>query len=93
MLSFCEIAEQGQRLKGAMAQLMLDWNDLRYFLAVARKGSTLAAGRNLRVSQTTVARRVAALEEALGVRLFDKRQAGYAFTSRRSGSSRASRAG
>jgi DNA-binding transcriptional LysR family regulator len=59
---------------------MLDWNDLRYFLAVAREGSTLAAGRELRTSQTTVARRIAALEEALGVRLFDKRQAGYALT-------------
>ncbi|MEO5611669.1 MAG: LysR family transcriptional regulator, partial [Sphingomicrobium sp.] len=32
---------------------MLDWNDLRYFLAVARGGSTLAASRALRVSQTT----------------------------------------
>ena len=58
----------------------MDWNDLRYFLAVAREGSTLAAGRLLRVSQTTVARRVAALEEALGFPLFDKRQAGYALT-------------
>jgi len=55
----------------------LDWNDLRYFLAVAREGSTLAAGRTLRVSQTTVARRVAALENAIGFPLFDKRQAGY----------------
>ncbi len=59
---------------------MLDWNDLRYFLAVARKGSTLAAGRELRVSQTTVARRVAALEEAIGLALFDRRQAGYSLT-------------
>ena len=59
---------------------MLDWNDLRYFLAVARAGSTLAAGRELRTSQTTVARRIAALEKALGVRLFEKRQAGYALT-------------
>ena len=59
---------------------MLDWNDLRYFLAVARDGSTLAAARELRVSQTTVARRIAALEEALGVRLFEKRQAGYSLT-------------
>jgi DNA-binding transcriptional LysR family regulator len=59
---------------------MLDWNDLRYFLAVARDGSTLAAARALRVSQTTVARRIAALEEALGIHLFDKRQAGYALT-------------
>ena len=59
---------------------MLDWNDLRYFLAVADGGSTLAAGRSLRVSQTTVARRIAALEEALGLRLFEKRQAGYTLT-------------
>jgi DNA-binding transcriptional LysR family regulator len=59
---------------------MLDWNDLRYFLAVARKGSTLAAGRELRVSQTTVARRVAAIEEAIGLALFDRRQAGYSLT-------------
>ena len=59
---------------------MLDWNDLRYFLAVANGGSTLAAGRALHVSQTTVARRIAALEEALGIQLFDKRQAGYALT-------------
>jgi len=59
---------------------MLDWNDLRYFLAVAREGSTLAAGRALRVSQTTVARRIAALEQSLGLPLFDKRQAGYVMT-------------
>ena len=59
---------------------MLDWNDLRYFLAVADHGSTLAAGRALRVSQTTVARRIAALELAVGFPLFEKRQAGYALT-------------
>ena len=59
---------------------MLDWNDLRYFLAVARGGSTLAAGKSLQVSQTTVARRIAALEQALGFPLFDRRQAGYSLT-------------
>src|SRR5688500_15874230 len=59
---------------------LMDWNDLRYFLAVARHGSTLAAARTLRVSQTTVARRIAALEDALQLHLFDKRQAGYALT-------------
>jgi len=57
-----------------------DWDDVRHFLAVAETGSTLAAGRALRVSQTTAARRVAALEEALGVILFDRRQAGYLLT-------------
>lgn len=59
---------------------MLDWNDLRYFLAVARTGSTLSAGRSLRVSQTTVARRVSALEQALGLVLFDRLQSGYVLT-------------
>ena len=58
----------------------MDWNDLRYFLAVAEEGSTLAAARALRVSQTTVARRITALEDALGIKLFEKRQAGYVLT-------------
>lgn len=59
---------------------MTDWNDLRFFLAVADQGSTLAAGRLLRVSQTTVARRIAVLEDSLGLMLFDRRQAGYELT-------------
>jgi DNA-binding transcriptional LysR family regulator len=56
---------------------MYDWGDLRFFLAAARAGSTLGAARELRVNQTTVARRIAALEEALGARLFDRHQDGY----------------
>jgi DNA-binding transcriptional LysR family regulator len=59
---------------------MLDWNDLKYFLSVADQGSTLAADRSLRVSQTTVARRIAALEEAIGFLSSEKRQAGYTLT-------------
>jgi DNA-binding transcriptional LysR family regulator len=59
---------------------MFDWNDLRYFLAVARTGSTLAASRALAVDATTVARRVGELERAIGMRLFDKRQTGYVLT-------------
>jgi len=58
----------------------MDWNDLRHFLAVARTGTTLAAARALRVSQSTVARRIAALETALSLTLFEKRPAGYALT-------------
>ena len=38
---------------------MFDWNDLRYFLAVAREGSSLAAAKALGVSQPTVQRRLA----------------------------------
>ena len=56
---------------------MLDWNDLRYMLAVADHGSTLAAGQTLKVSQTTVARRISALEETLGATLFYRQQSGY----------------
>ena len=58
----------------------MDWNDLRYLVAVAEHGSTLKAGQALRVSQTTVARRIAMLEEAVGLSLFERRPAGYALT-------------
>jgi len=57
-----------------------DWNDLKVFLAVARLGTTLGAARLLGVSQSTAARRVLAMEAALGIELFVKRQAGYALT-------------
>lgn len=59
---------------------MSDWNDIRYVLEVCRAGSTLAAGRNLRVSQATVMRRIAALETELDIELFDKRRTGYVAT-------------
>jgi DNA-binding transcriptional LysR family regulator len=59
---------------------MFDWNDLRAFLAVARDGSTLAAARGLGVNQTTVARRVEALEHALGLKLFERGQTGSRLT-------------
>ncbi|MFN3147283.1 MAG: LysR family transcriptional regulator [Paracoccaceae bacterium] len=49
-----------------------DWGDVRIFLAVMREGSTLAASRGLGINQTTVARRVDALEHALGLTLFEK---------------------
>jgi DNA-binding transcriptional LysR family regulator len=48
----------------------MDWSDLRYVLALARSGSLVGAGRALGVEHTTVGRRIATLEKALGVRLF-----------------------
>ncbi|MDB5453359.1 MAG: LysR family transcriptional regulator [Caulobacteraceae bacterium] len=57
-----------------------DWNDARMLLAVARHGSTLTASRHLKVSQTTVVRRIAALEEALKLALVERRQTGYRLT-------------
>jgi len=59
---------------------MIDWNDVRYLVAVADGGSTLSAARSLRVSQTTVARRLSALETATGLTLVDRHQAGYRLT-------------
>lgn len=59
---------------------MFEWSDLRHFLAVARSGSTLSAAKILGVNQTTVARRVAALEQALGEKLFEKTAGGYRLT-------------
>lgn len=59
---------------------MADWNDLKYLLQVARDGSTLAASRSLRTNQTTVMRRVTALEADLGLTLFEKRRSGYVAT-------------
>lgn len=59
---------------------MLDWHDLKLFLAVARAGSTLGAAHALGVNQTTVGRRMQALEHALGLTLFARRSTGYALT-------------
>ncbi|MEJ6781747.1 LysR family transcriptional regulator [Aminobacter sp. Piv2-1] len=59
---------------------MFDWNDLRYLIATARHGSTLKAAGALGVNQTTVARRIKALEDALGIELFHRRQSGYVVT-------------
>jgi DNA-binding transcriptional LysR family regulator len=57
-----------------------DWSDLRFFLAVSRSGSALAAARTLGVNQTTVTRRLEALEQSLGVRLFERGQTGSRLT-------------
>lgn len=61
---------------------MLDWNDLRYFLSVARTGSTLAASKQLKVSQSTVSRRITALEEQIAIKLFVRKPSGYELTPR-----------
>jgi DNA-binding transcriptional LysR family regulator len=59
---------------------MFDWDDLRYFLAVAREGSTLAAAKSLRVNQSTVHRRLQELEKHLGCALVKRRSTGYQLT-------------
>ena len=58
----------------------MDWDDLRVFLAVARRESLSAAGKALRIDPATVGRRIARLEDSLGARLFVKSPLGYALT-------------
>ncbi|ESY75710.1 LysR family transcriptional regulator [Mesorhizobium sp. M0051] len=59
---------------------MIDWDDVRYFLAVARAGSVRAAGERLGVNHSTVLRRIAQLEERLGAQMFEKLPSGYRLT-------------
>src|ERR1044072_4579134 len=59
---------------------MFDWNDLRYFLAVARCGSTGTAAKALGVNQSTVQRRLRALEAALDCPLAERHVVGYRLT-------------
>ncbi|HVE23547.1 MAG TPA: LysR family transcriptional regulator [Acidocella sp.] len=59
---------------------MIDWDDVRYFLAVARGGSVRAAAERLAVNHATVLRRIAQLEARLGVQIFEKRPSGYRMT-------------
>jgi DNA-binding transcriptional LysR family regulator len=54
-----------------------DWSDVRVFLAVLRAGSTLAASKALGLAQPTVARRIEALEHALGLTLFERDTRGF----------------
>lgn len=58
----------------------LDWTDLRVFLAVVEQGSTKRAATALRIDQTTASRRIAALEAAVGVALFERTPTGFAPT-------------
>ncbi|MGP9805609.1 LysR family transcriptional regulator [Paracoccus sp. NSM] len=58
----------------------MDWDDLRIFLAVARTESLSGAGRRLGMDASTVGRRVARLEGAVGAPLFLKTPQGYALT-------------
>ena len=56
---------------------MLDWDDLRFFLAVARHRTLAAAAKQLQVTQSTVSRRIAALQDGMGVRLLNRTAEGY----------------
>jgi DNA-binding transcriptional LysR family regulator len=59
---------------------MFEWDDVKYFLAVARHGSTLAAAKALKLSQSTVQRRIIELERKLGRELLKRHATGYRLT-------------
>jgi DNA-binding transcriptional LysR family regulator len=58
----------------------MDWDDIKYFLAVARSGSLAKAAKKLNVNHTTVSRRINALEKKLQVRLFERLHLGFSPT-------------
>jgi molybdate transport repressor ModE-like protein len=58
----------------------MDWDNLRIFLAIARAGQIFAAAKVLHLNHATVARRLDALEESLGAKLFERRTTGTVLT-------------
>ena len=60
----------------------IQWDDVRIFLAVARHKTLAAAGKRLGIDPTTVARRIARLEQTLSQTLFEHRVSGHSLTSR-----------
>lgn len=58
----------------------MEWDELRFFHAVATAGSLSRAAQNLGVSQPTVGRRIRSLEDRLDAQLFDRLESGYALT-------------
>jgi DNA-binding transcriptional LysR family regulator len=75
------ITENARRSDGpAHGRAGLDWGDLRFFLELSRTGSLSAAARRLKVDRNTVGRRVASLEGALGLTLFERGPQGWSRT-------------
>lgn len=58
----------------------IDWDDLKFFLAVARAGSLRGAADRLEANHATVSRRLTALEQAVDARLFDRGKGGLTLT-------------
>ena len=58
----------------------MNWDDLKYFLAVCRKGSIRSAALELKVNHATVSRRINSFEKTIGERLFERSASGYECT-------------
>jgi DNA-binding transcriptional LysR family regulator len=65
---------------GVYSQASMDWDNLKFFLALAETGSLSRASEKLRVDHSTVARRVEMLEDDLGVRLVERLSRSYRLT-------------
>lgn len=59
---------------------MFDWNDIRFFLELSRKGRLTEVAKSLKVDHTTVSRRIGALEQQLDSKLFESTTRGYVLT-------------
>ncbi len=60
---------------------LMNWDDLKYFLAVAREGSISGAGQKLGVQHSTVSRRLRSLEKQMNTQLVERKNSGYELTS------------
>ncbi|WP_373086140.1 LysR family transcriptional regulator [Sneathiella sp.] len=60
--------------------IIFDWNDIRFFLELSRKGRLTEVAKSLKVDHTTVSRRVLALEEKLDAKLFEATSRGFVLT-------------
>ncbi len=69
-----------RRLNSIDHMLNPEWSHLQTLLILARTHRLAAAGRRLRVDHSTVSRHIASLEDALSVRLFDRREEGFYLT-------------
>jgi DNA-binding transcriptional LysR family regulator len=59
---------------------MFNWNDLTFFLELARHGRLMPAARRLKVDHTTVSRRISELEKDLAIKIFDRKPDGFVLT-------------
>jgi DNA-binding transcriptional LysR family regulator len=68
------------RLEAAQWASMFNWNDLVFFLELARQGRLMPAARRLKVDHTTVSRRISELEKDLAIKLFERKPDGFVLT-------------
>jgi DNA-binding transcriptional LysR family regulator len=65
---------------GAIIVTTMNWDDLRYLLAIQRRGTLAGAAQELKVTKATASRRLSALEESVGTRLVERRPTGLVLT-------------